>query len=169
MMKFLVLITLVLQSIAASYAELMKIDNRFIQDKGERNIRGWSFNAAECYKPFGEVSSQMMNGEAGVKLVSKGKLTTIYLNDRLSVKAGDVFTITANVCGMGRGTIGVFQYADKWKWMGSQGDTFKVAGTNLIPVVQKIIIPEGVLFIRPSISSVAGEISVFGYKIEKNN
>ena len=147
--------------------ELLKFDNRFIQDAGERNIRGWSFNAVEYYEPFGDVQAVMKNGVAGVKLTSKGKPTTIYLKDRFAVSAGDHLMITASVCGKGHGSVGVFQYGGRWKWFGTQGDTFKVDAKQPDLIRQRIVIPHGVHFVRPSIASLSGEVLVFGFQVEK--
>lgn len=148
-------------------AELLKLDSRFIQDAGERNIRGWKFNAVKSYEPFGDVNAVMKNGVAGVRLASKGKPTTIYLNDRFAVSTGDYLTVSAMVCGKGSGSIGVFQYGERWKWMKTQGDTFKVDATEPYLVRQRIVIPPGVSFVRPSITSASGEVFVFGFQVEK--
>ena len=148
-------------------AGLLKFDNRFIQDAGERNIRGWSFNAVKSYEPFGDVQAVMKNGVAGVKLTSKGKPTTIYLKDRFAVTAGDHLMITASVCGKGRGSVGMFQYGERWNWLGTQGDTFKVDAERPDLIRQRIVIPHGVRFVRPSITSESGEVSVFGFQVEK--
>ena len=147
--------------------ELLKLDNRFIQEAGERNIRGWSFNAVKSYEPYGDVQAVMKNGVAGVKLTSKGNPTTIYLKDRFAVTAGDHLMITASVCGKGRGSVGVFQYGERWKWLGTQGDTFKVDAKRPDLIRQRIVIPHGVRFVRPSIASLSGEVSVFGFQVEK--
>ena len=147
--------------------ELLKLDNRFIQEAGKRNIRGWSFNAVKSYEPSGDVQAVMKNGVAGVKLTSKGNPTTIYLKDRFAVTAGDHLMITASVCGKGRGSVGVFQYGERWKWLGTQGDTFKVDAKRPDLIRQRIVIPHGVRFVRPSITSESGEVSVFGFQVEK--
>ena len=147
--------------------ELLKLDNRFIQEAGERNIRGWSFNAVKSYEPYGDVQAVMKNGVAGVKLTSKGNPTTIYLKDRFAVTAGDHLMITASVCGKGRGSVGVFQYGERWKWLGTQGGTFKVDAKRPDLIRQRIVIPHGVRFVRPSITSESGEVSVFGFQVEK--
>ena len=109
----------------------------------------------------------MKNGVAGVKLTSKGKPTTIYLKDRFAVTAGDHLMITASVCGKGHGSVGVFQYGERWKWFGTQGDTFKVDAKQPDLIRQRIVIPHGVHFVRPSIASLSGEVSVFGFQVEK--
>jgi len=149
----------------------IKFDNRFLQDEGERNIRGWIFNAVEGYKPFGDVTAAMWKGRAGARLLSKGKDTTIYLKETIPVKPGDRLTLTARVRGTGSGRLGVFQYGPQWKWMGLQGETDMpgAASGEPVEIVRRLLIPEGVVAVRPSLTAYNGaDIAFFDLKIELN-
>lgn len=160
-------VTLLFASLVSAVvcAETLKFDNRFIQEKGERSVRGWTFNAVKSYMPFGDVECVMKDGEAGVRLASKGKNTTIYLKDGIPVKAGDVLVVSAKVAGKGRGNIGVFRYGDRWKWMGTDSVSFRASGPDLTAVSGRLVIPEGVRSVRPSMTSISGDVSVYGYNI----
>lgn len=154
----------------AANAEEIKFDNRFLQDEGERNIRGWVFNAVEGYKPFGDVTAAMWKGRAGVRLASKGKDTTVYLKEPIPVKPGDRLTLTACVRGTGRGRLGVFQYGPNWKWMGVQGETYTPEAASGEPgkIVQRLLIPEGVVAVRPSLTACNGvDIAFFDLTIQR--
>lgn len=155
----------------AANAEGIKFDNRFLQDEGERNIRGWVFNAVEGYKPFGDVTAAMWKGRAGVRLASKGKDTTVYLKEPIPVKPGDRLTLTACVRGKGRGRLGVFQYGPDWKWMGLQGeetDTPGSAAGESGKIVWCLLVPEGVVAVRPSLTAYNGaDIAFFDLTIER--
>lgn len=163
-------LTILLFAVCVAGAEDIKFDNRFLQDEGERSIRGWMFNAVEGYKPFGDVTAVMWKGRAGVRLASKGKDTTIYLAETISVNPGEWLTLTACIRGTGCGKLGVFQYGPGWKWMGVQGDpdTLESASNEPEKTVRRLLIPEGVVAVRPSLTARNGaDITFFDLKIER--
>ncbi len=50
----------------AAFADAARvpIDARFIVD-GDREVRGWTFNMVESYKPFGDIAACMLDGVPG--------------------------------------------------------------------------------------------------------
>lgn len=159
-MKGLLIVFVVVFGLAASAAERLLIDARMIRGDGERSIRGWTFNEVEGYKPYGDVLPVMYNGLAGVRLVSKGKPTTIYHATALPVKAGDALVFTAKVRGRGRATIGFFMYGKSWAWKGSSGTPVAVgAGDSDEPVEirERLCVPEDVTSVRPSLCVTRGD------------
>lgn len=157
-------------SVSALFADKVKFDNRFLQD-GERNIRGWTFNAVEGYRPWGEVTAVMLDGRPGVRLSSKGKQTQIYLTEALPVKAGERYVFIAKARGNASCSIGFFQYGDHWQWKGSLGTPFipeaDLAGEPLA-VRESYCVPEGVLNVRPTLCvHAAGDVEVYDLRIDR--
>jgi len=151
-------------------ANEVTFDNRFLQD-GEQDIRGWTFNAVESFKPWGDVTAVMLNGSPGVRLTSKGKQTQIYLGEALPVKAGEKYAFTAKVRGDTRCSIGFFQYGNKWQWKGSTGTPFipeiALAGKPLV-VTESYCVPEGVLTVRPTLCvHAAGNVEFYEVRIDR--
>lgn len=93
------------------------MDARFIVN-GERQVRGWTFNAVEAFNPYGDVKGVMLNGRAGVRLTSKGKQTQIYQDVALDVKPGERYRVSAKVRGRGAFSLGFFKTGTKHEWRG---------------------------------------------------
>jgi len=146
------------------------MDARFIVD-GEREVRGWSFNKIEAYKPFGDVSASMLDGVPGVKLSSKGKPVTIYHSVPFKVKPGETCVLRAKVRGNGAGGIGFFAYGQRWAWKGSHGTAVKAgsaAGAEPCPFEARFVVPDDVETVRPTLSaSGGGELEFFDVSLEK--
>lgn len=107
---------------AAATAGRLPMDARFIVD-GERQVRGWKFNAVESFKPYGDVTAAMLNGRAGVRLSSKGKQTQIYQDVFLDVKPGERYRVSARVRGRGAFSIGFFKSGPNCEWRGGTDAT----------------------------------------------
>ena len=169
-MKGLLIVFVVVFGLAASAAERLLIDARMIRGDGERSIRGWTFNEVEGYKPYGDVLPVMHNGLAGVRLVSKGKPTTIYHATALPVKAGETVVVRARARGRGRASVGCFLYGDRWAWKGSKGTPRKVVAADADPVEieERIAVSEGVTSVRPTLSTSGGDdVEIYDLRVEK--
>ena len=169
-MKGLLIVFVVVFGLAASAAERLLIDARMIRGDGARSIRGWTFNEVEGYKPYGDVLPVMHNGLAGVRLVSKGKPTTIYHATALPVKAGETVVLRARVRGRGRASVGCFLYGDHWAWKGSKGTPQKVVSADAEPVEieERIAVSEGVTSVRPTLSTSGGDdVEIYDLRVEK--
>ena len=155
---------------AFAAAARVPIDARFIVD-GEREVRGWTFNKVEAYKPFGDIVACMLDGIPGVRLVSKGKPTTLYHTVPVRVKPGETCVLKAKARGKGKGSLGFFAYGPRWAWKGSHGTPFKNAvdlNVSPLPVEAKFVVPEGVETVRPILSVSAGsEVEFFDVALEK--
>ncbi len=155
---------------AFAAAARVPIDTRFIVD-GEREVRGWTFNKVESYKPFGDIAACMLDGVPGVRLVSKGKPTSLYHTVPVKVKPGETCVLKAKARGKGKGSLGFFAYGPRWAWKGSHGTPFEnAAGLNAspLPVEAKFVVPEGVETVRPILSAPGGsEVEFFDVTFEK--
>ena len=170
MKKELLIVFAVVSGLVASAAERLPIDARMIRGDGERSIRGWTFNEVEGYKPYGDVLPVMLNGLAGVRLVSKGKPTTIYHATALPVKAGETVILRARARGRGRASVGCFLYGDRWAWKGSKGTPQKVVAADAEPVEieERVDVPEGVTSVRPTLSTSGGDdVEIYDLRVEK--
>lgn len=152
-------------------AEEVKFDNRFLSD-GKQNVKGWLYNNAAEFKPFGDVLSVMNDGQAGVRLVSKGKYTAIYLENQIPAVKGDILKFSFRIQGTGRYGIGIYQYGSKVKWQ-YRGASVKYGNANYTtPVSADLEIPvkaEDAKNVCPVlIADANADISFFGLKIEKN-
>lgn len=107
---------------AAAFGGRLPMDARFIVD-GERQVRGWTFNAVESFKPYGDVRSVMLNGRAGVRLTSRGKQTQIYQDVALDVNPGERYRVSAKVRGRGAFSLGFFKSGSKQEWRGGTDST----------------------------------------------
>ncbi|MDD4025981.1 MAG: hypothetical protein PHN85_08685 [Kiritimatiellae bacterium] len=157
-------------SVSALLADEVKFDNRFLQN-GERDIRGWTFNAVEGFKPWGDVTAVMLDGRPGVRLSSKGKHTQIYLSEALPVKSGEKYIVTAKARGNARCSIGFFQYGTQWQWKGSHGKPFipeaDLAGKP-VAVRESYRVPDGVLSVRPTLCAhAAGDVEIYDLRIDR--
>lgn len=171
-LKMLVLTAAAAAAFAASAENLstVMIDNRFIADgKSDCGIRGWRYNPVKAYQPYGTAEAVMRDGVAGVSLRSTGRITTIVLDEHLTVKSGESYRMTARVKGKGRFSFSVFQADFPWKWRGTQGDT-RNAPAEFQDVVQEITVPPEVKRMYPAISVTSGsEIEVLDFRLWKIN
>jgi len=171
-MKKTLSVFLVALGAVSAMAEVIPIDNRFILD-GERQMRGWTYNSPESFKPYGEVKEVMEEGVPGVRLISAGKQTQLYSEVSLPVKAGEKYRVSAKIRGEGSCSIGFFMYGPKWEWKGGNPERYTAAvdfsGTPY-EITAVIPIPEGVAQVRPQICCYAGgKMDFFDYQVEKLN
>lgn len=156
--------------LSAGAAERLPIDARMIGE-GERSLRGWTFNEVEGFKPYGEVRPVMLNGHAGVRLISTGRQTQLYHATSLPVKAGDSLLFTAKVRGKGRASIGFFMYGKNWAWKGSSGAPVAVdAGDADEPVEirERLCVPEDVTGVRPTLCVNNGDsVEFYDLRLER--
>ena len=156
--------------LSAGAAERLLIDARMIGE-GERSLRGWTFNEVEGFKPYGEVRPVMLDGHAGVRLISAGKQTQLYHATALTVKAGDSLLFTARVRGKGRASIGFFMYGKSWSWKGGSGSPVAVdAGDADEPVEirERLYVPEDVVSVRPTLCVNNGDsVEFYDLRLER--
>lgn len=152
-------------------AARVPIDARFIVD-GEREVRGWTFNEVEAYKPFGDITASMLDGIPGVRLVSKGKPVTLYHTVPVRVKPGETCVLKVKARGKGKGSLGFFAYGPKWAWKGSHGTPFGNAAdltASPLPAEAKFVVPDGVETVRPILSVAGGsDVEFFDVTFEKD-
>lgn len=135
---------------AAAFAGRLPIDARFIVD-GERQVRGWTFNAVESFKPYGDVAGVMLDGQAGVRLASRGRQTQIYQDVLMRVKPGERYRISARVRGRGPFSIGFFKSGPNYEWRGGTDSTApRLAAPDAAPetVVGDYVVAADVAWIR---------------------
>ena len=169
-MKKMMLATLMSSVAFAAMAEKIPVDNRFILD-GERQMRGWTYNSPDSFKPYGEVKEVMEEGIPGVRLISAGKQTQLYSEVPIPVKAGEKYRVSAKIRGTGSGSIGFFMYGPKWEWHGGNFDRYDASvdfsGTPY-EVTAVMTIPDGVVWVRPQICCYpGGKMDFFDYQVEK--
>ena len=155
-------------AVITAFSEQIPFDARFLQD-GERSVRGWKFNAVESYQPFGDVNAVMSDGFPGVRLTSKGKPTSIYLEEVLPAKLGDEYVLQARLRGKGRASIGFFAYGAHWAWKGAHGtNVFPIVAMDCVPqpVEARYVVTDGVETIRPVLTAASGaDVEMFDVRV----
>lgn len=158
-------------AVLTAFAGEVKFDNRFLSD-GKQSVKGWLYNNAAEFKPFGDVLPVMNGGQAGVRLVSKGKYTAIYLENQIPAVKGDILKFSFRIQGTGRYGIGIYQYGSKakWQWRGASIKYGNANYTSPVPVDFEVPVnAEDTKNVCPVlIADANADISFFGLKIEKN-
>ena len=158
-------------AVLTAFAGEVKFDNRFLSD-GKQSVKGWLYNNAAEFKPFGDVLPVMNGGQAGVRLVSKGKYTAIYLENQIPAVKGDVLKFSFRIQGTGRCGVGIYQYGPKakWQWRGESVKYGNANCTSPVPVGFEVPVnAEDTKNVCPVlIADANADISFFGLKIEKN-
>ena len=155
-------------AVIPALSEQIPFDARFLQD-GERSVRGWKFNAVDSYQPFGDVNAVMSDGLPGVRLTSKGKPTSIYLEEVFPAKSGEEYVLQARLRGKGRASIGFFAYGAHWAWKGGYGtNVFPVVAMDCVPqpVEARYVVTDGIETVRPVLTAAPGaDIEMFDVRV----
>ena len=155
-------------AVIPALSEQIPFDARFLQD-GERSVRGWKFNAVDSYQPFGDVNAVMSDGLPGVRLTSKGKPTSIYLEEVFPAKSGEEYVLQARLRGKGRASIGFFAYGAHWAWKGAHGtNVFPVVAMDCVPqlVEARFVVTDEIETVRPVLTATSGaDIEMFDVRV----